>query len=206
MSKIDTYSDPVLQEWPLSGSVIIIDLEYTSWKGSLERNWSDDGEFREIIQLGAVKAKVNNQGFSKEGSFERLVKPVKNPLLSDHFVNLTGISNSMLSTHACGFSEALDEFGRFSSDISQIWSIGFDGEVLRENAILNQISYPFKRDMVYNIRPALAKVLGLPESSVISCKLPELVGLSPSVKQHSALDDTLSIHRALKHLRKKGFI
>lgn len=35
----------------------IIDLEWTSWKNSLKRNWSLEWEYREIIQIGTIKYK-----------------------------------------------------------------------------------------------------------------------------------------------------
>ena len=31
---------------------IIIDTEYTSWKGSQERNWSNKYEYKELVQIG----------------------------------------------------------------------------------------------------------------------------------------------------------
>ena len=34
---------------------MVFDLEFTSWPGSNERNWSLPNEDREIIQIGAVK-------------------------------------------------------------------------------------------------------------------------------------------------------
>ena len=37
------------------GGMVVMDLEYTAWEGSLERGWSKPGEAREIIQIGDVK-------------------------------------------------------------------------------------------------------------------------------------------------------
>ena len=34
---------------------IIFDTEYTAWEGSQERNWSDDDEYMELVQIGALK-------------------------------------------------------------------------------------------------------------------------------------------------------
>jgi len=34
----------------------ILDMEFTSWKGSLERNWSFEWEKREIVNIQTLKA------------------------------------------------------------------------------------------------------------------------------------------------------
>jgi inhibitor of KinA sporulation pathway (predicted exonuclease) len=205
MSRIDSFSDPFLTTWPVSGQVVILDLEYTSWKGSMERNWSVDWEFREIVQIGAVRVKVESDTFINEETFERLVKPVRNPRLSDHFSTLTGITDALVSEKGRCFTDALGDFIEFVQS-SQIWSMGFDGEVLRENTTLNRFPYPFHRNQVLNIRPAFSKILNLPEADIMSCKLPEILGLKKSENNHTALDDSLTIFRALNHMRKEGLV
>jgi hypothetical protein len=35
--------------------VVVFDTEFTAWRGSMERNWAGPGEFREIVQIGAVR-------------------------------------------------------------------------------------------------------------------------------------------------------
>ena len=36
-------------------NLLIIDAEWTSWEGSMERNWSLENEYREIVQISAIK-------------------------------------------------------------------------------------------------------------------------------------------------------
>ena len=53
-SAIWQYQDPMLQTWPKKGKIVVFDLEYTAWEGSMGRCWSEDWEHREIVQIGAV--------------------------------------------------------------------------------------------------------------------------------------------------------
>ncbi len=39
--------------------VIIYDLEYTTWHGAIERNWSKENEIREITWIAAILVDVN---------------------------------------------------------------------------------------------------------------------------------------------------
>lgn len=206
MSRIDTFPDPLLTTWPLSGRVVILDLEYTSWPGSLQRNWAEEWEFREIVQIGAVRLRVKPDEFIVEVQFERIVKPVRNPQLSDHFSNLTGITDSLVLEKGGHFHDALADFVQFVSNKTQIWSVGFDGEVIRENTTFNRIPYPFDKNQVLNIRPALSRVLNLSESDIMSCNLPGILKLPAAPGNHSALADSLSIFRTLNHLRKEGLV
>ncbi|MEK9900254.1 MAG: hypothetical protein VW516_05830 [Rhodospirillaceae bacterium] len=34
---------------PASGTLVVADLEYTSWEGALEGGWSEPGQFREVV-------------------------------------------------------------------------------------------------------------------------------------------------------------
>ena len=43
--------------------IIIFDTEFTAWEGSAQRNWSFDWEYREIIQIAAVKGLLNEAYF-----------------------------------------------------------------------------------------------------------------------------------------------
>lgn len=206
MSKIDTFSDPILNTWPVSGIVILLDLEYTSWEGSMQRDWSEDWEFREIVQIGAIRLSAEPGEFIIEETFERLVKPIKNPKISDYFSDLTGITNSMIQKKGYDFKTAFADFRSFVLNSSKIWSVGFDGEVLRENTILQQVPYPFHKNKIKNIRPALSKILDRPESQIVSSKLPDILVLPHSRRKHSALSDAMSIYQAINHLRKNALI
>ena len=76
--------------WPAEGFVAV-DLKYTSWEGSLERGWSRPHEHREVVQIGAVRLDAGN-GFAEVDALDVLVRPQRNPVLSEYFVALTGIT------------------------------------------------------------------------------------------------------------------
>ena len=44
----------------LQPKIIIFDTEFTAWEGSLARNWNGPGEYREIIQIGAILVDTQN--------------------------------------------------------------------------------------------------------------------------------------------------
>ena len=73
----------------------IFDLEFTAWEGSLARQWLGPGEFKEVVQIGAVR--LNLHSLELEDSFDCLVRPRVNSVLSDYVENLTGISNRRLA-------------------------------------------------------------------------------------------------------------
>ena len=78
----------------LDRGVVIFDLEYTAWEGSLGRDWSLEDEHREIVQIGAVRLEADT--LDELDALECLVRPVMNPVLSDYFAALTGITNADL--------------------------------------------------------------------------------------------------------------
>jgi len=68
---------------------IIFDTEFTSWKGSQERNWSGKNEYMELVQIGALKVKKGDNRLEIVEIFSIFVKPKINPILSQYFINLT---------------------------------------------------------------------------------------------------------------------
>lgn len=203
MARIDTFRDQGLTTWPSAGTVVLFDLEYTSWPGSLAREWSQPWEQREIVQIGAVVADIHEKGMKPLREFEQLVTPKTNPHLSDHFVELTGISDELIAQHGHPFIEVWKEFAGFCEGISQLWCVGRDGEVLRENFLLNGIEARMSAPC-FDIRPALARVLGVGENEVVSSRLPQLAGLETEGRAHQALDDARAVLRTLDHLAQTG--
>lgn len=188
----------------LGGLTTVFDLEFTAWEGSAARGWSGPEEYREIVQIGAVRVDGEN-AFAELNRFKAYVRPVKNPVLSDYFVSLTGITQADVDRHGIPFPEALAAFSDFVGDDSAaIISNGTDGEALGENCVLHGIACPIDADKFINIRPHLARLLGLDTPEVISAKLPSLLRLPSQRKEHDALADALAITQALRHLRQTG--
>ena len=205
------YKDPILQTWPHSGHVVVFDLEYTAWEGSWERSWSEDWEHREIVQIGAVLVDTA-AGFEQVDSFNRFIKPIRNPLLSNYFITLTGIDQTTVDNEGTLFAEAYPEFVQFVGDVEVLFANGTDGEVLRENCKLNNMGYVFERGRIINIRSKIASEVservGQKYDFIDSGDLIDVLGCSTSTDNsgHNALADAKKISFALRELRRHSAI
>ena len=127
----------------LGGLTTIFDLEFTAWEGSAARGWSGPDEYREIVQIGAVRVDGGN-AFAEVDRFTAYVRPVKNPVLSDYFVSLTGITQADVDRHGVSFPEALAAFSEF---------VGDDGAAVVSNDAL-PITAPLTRTAPSTASPA----------------------------------------------------
>ena len=114
---------------------VIVDTEYTAWKGSMSRNWSKKGEHRELVQIAALKI-ANNILID---SLNILVKPLYNPILSKYFVDLTGITNQELHIYGSTLEDSLYSLYKFTNGLF-IYSYGNDYSIIYENLKLNKIN------------------------------------------------------------------
>ena len=184
--------------------VVIMDLEYTAWTGSQENDWGRAGEYKEIVEIGAVKVDTKG-GYREISSYSQLVKPKLNPVLSDYFIDLTGISQDMLIKDGVAFGEAHQTFVSFvSDDAAEILSYGGDGNVFLANCDINNISPHFIPNMFVNIYPKLRNQLNLGSRKIFSGELPSFVGLNNSQTTHRALDDARAIALTLAHLSQQA--
>ena len=85
-----------------SPTITIFDLEYTAWECSMARHWLTPGEFKEVVQIGAVK--LDADSFAILDEFESLVVPRINPVLSPYFEKLTGITSRQVSRNGKDFA------------------------------------------------------------------------------------------------------
>jgi len=186
--------------WPDEGAIVVADLEYTSWQGALERDWSRPHEHREVVQIGAVRLDAG-AGFAERDAFEALVRPTINPELSDYFVQLTGIDNAALAARGVTLEAALADFARFAGG-AIILSNGADIEVVTESCGLTDIANPLPQARWADIGPALKAILGREELG--SAEIPAVLGLPASGPAHDALADARAIAAGLRHLRAQG--
>lgn len=188
----------------LPNLLVIYDTEFTAWPGSNERGWSQPWENRELIQLAAIKVQVSDCGVTTLASFNELIKPVKNPVLSDYIVDLTGITQDMVDNLGVDFSSALALFKQFSDDGTipcVAW--GNDSDVVRENCQLFDMPYP-RFNGGFGDLHRLAKVHDLPGVGKCSGELASFLGLELEGKNHNALFDVRSIVLALNHWLSSG--
>ena len=96
---------------------MVFDLEYTSWPGSNDNIENLPGKHHEIVQIGAIIIQMHGD-ILEVGSFQTLVCPQKNPVLSDYFVNLTGITQEQVERDGVLFPLALKQFMNFIDEHS----------------------------------------------------------------------------------------
>jgi inhibitor of KinA sporulation pathway (predicted exonuclease) len=109
---------------------VIYDLEFTAWDGSMAEYWLKPGQFREVVQIGAVKLDAGT--LEEIAAFEVLVKPRLNPELSEYFEALTGIANAEMAKRGVDFREAYRRFVTFA-DGARTLAFGRDDLIFAEN-------------------------------------------------------------------------
>jgi inhibitor of KinA sporulation pathway (predicted exonuclease) len=179
---------------------ILCDLEYTSWEGSKELNWSRPGEFKEIIEIGAAHVQRVAQRFVICSEFSTFVKPQKNPILSTYIVKLTGITQFDIDNSGIYFDCALSEFELYVKHKGPIISYGEDGKIFSDNLYLNNLGQSDIVDEWMDYRKSLSHALGL-SPSLSSSELPLAIGLSSFYGvAHRALDDVRAQIAVLNNL------
>jgi inhibitor of KinA sporulation pathway (predicted exonuclease) len=189
------YLDQILPQ-----EFILCDIEYTSWEGSKELNWSRPGEFREIIEIGAAHVQRVAQRFVICSEFSTLVKPQKNPILSAYIVKLTGITQFDIQKSGIYFDSALSEFELYVKHKGPIISYGEDRKIFSDNLYLNNLSQSAILEDWMDYRQSLSHALGL-SASLSSSELPFAIGLSTFYGlAHRALDDVRAQIAVLNYL------
>ncbi|MCQ8192308.1 3'-5' exonuclease [Streptomyces rugosispiralis] len=186
---------------------VVFDLEFTTWPGALEQDWSEPGQLREIVQIGALRISTDSAAgaHSVVEEYEALVRPVVNPRLSPFFTGLTGVDQETVDREGVAPADAIGDFLAFCRGQS-VLSYGNDMVVLGENvgwarARGEQIKNGFLTTPFLNIRPWL-NTIAPTTASANSGRLWEVLGLpKPAAgKEHSALFDCYSIAAAIGHL------
>ena len=192
----------MLEAWPHDGRIAIIDLEYTAWDGSAARGWREDWEWREIVQIGCAEVDAG-QNFAVLDTIEIMVRPQRNPVLSDYFTALTGISQQAVDRDGVSYAEAVTSLCAFGAADRMIFN-GTDGEVLRENCRFHELEMPWREETMFNFRPLLTKTLGYDSDQLVSSDLPGLAGITVEGREHSALHDCMAIAGAFAAWRTAG--
>jgi inhibitor of KinA sporulation pathway (predicted exonuclease) len=186
----------------LPSEFILFDLEFTSWEGAMERGWSGPGEYREIIQIGAVR--VDDSHAEKE-SFLAYIKPVRNPELSPFIIELTGITQKDIEERGVSFADALRSFREFvGTTPGYAW--GNDTEVLEENCGFADIRAEFPPDQFLDLRPLTADAFrsaGVDIERWTSGTLIQAFGPNHSLRAHDALNDMRNLLAALNELKNR---
>jgi len=185
-----------LSMFGLPREIVVFDTEYTSWEGAKERGWGNPGEHKEVVQIGALT--LDTDTLAETSSLLLLVKPVKNPLLSDYFTKLTGISQEEVDRDGLSYEAALSRFGRWGRGLP-LFCWGDDVEVMEGNAKLLGIPFPFPADGESDIKNVF-KARGIPAEHYYSSTIPRAFGEEPPPHAHDALNDARSIAQGLRAL------
>ncbi len=187
----------------LPEKIVIFDTEFTAWEGSMERKWSGENEYREMVQIGAIM--VETERLSEISSLLLYVRPKINPTLSEYFMNLTHITQEEVDEKGVPFKEALEKFYAWSEGFP-IYCWGGDTKVLQENADLYGVENLFATTPGGNIKP-LFESHGITTEGYMSSTIPRAFGEEPPPAAHDALNDARSIAQALRALaRKEGVL
>lgn len=180
---------------------VFFDTEYTTWPGAMENNWSLPGQHREIVQIAALRFDLDRCVPLAELSVLSL--PRVNPVLSDYFIDLTGITNEELVRDGLPYAEAHQKMLDFIGN-DPAASYGSDKVMINETLSLNGLSDDFD---AANIAPWFhthGAAFGL-HAKINSGRLAETLGIEiDKIQEHNALHDVRSIAAAYAFLQGKG--
>jgi inhibitor of KinA sporulation pathway (predicted exonuclease) len=183
-----------------SPTITVFDLEYTAWECSMARCWLAPGEFREVVQIGAIK--LDADSFAVLGEFDMLVRPRINTVLSPYFEKLTGITNEKVERQGVDFAVAYQRFLDFTAE-GPIAAFGQDQRVLEDNFRLYGMSEARALPVFYDLRGWFA-ALGLDPRGMHSCDLAPALGVPFAGQTHNALHDARAVVGAMAVMASRG--
>ncbi len=188
-------------------SFVIFDTEYTTWDGALQSAWAQPWQYREIVQIGAIR--VDKNSLTEIDHFDVLTKPVKNPELSEFFTKLTGITNEALAERGIEYGTALQDFYDWCGE-TVAYSYGNDTMMMAETTALHDLHpYPTTETVYFCcitpfIRRIAPSTLGVHSGELANFLKLEIKGGSAA---HNALHDCRSILATIKYgVEKKGLV
>jgi inhibitor of KinA sporulation pathway (predicted exonuclease) len=183
-----------------SPTITVFDLEYTAWECSMARQWLTPGEFREVVQIGAVR--LDADSFAVLDEFDVLVLPRINPVLSPYFEKLTGITSRKIARDGRDFAAAYADFLAFAGE-GPIAAFGRDDRALQDNLRFYGMTGAGALPPFYDLRGWFA-VLGVDPRGMHSCELAPALGMAFRGQAHNALDDARSVATVMAVLAARG--
>ncbi len=168
----------------------------------MARRWSGPGEYKEIVQIGAVRL---DDGWNEEAALSLFIRPRINPILSDYFTNLTGITQAKLVEEGMDLVLAMEKFGEFIGPSLTAYCNGCDEMVLADNCELFGIAPPPYMSRLCDIHGYFLADSGLTSDKLFSFRLHQAYGLESGGHQaHDGLGDARAIAAVLTHLHRQG--
>ena len=183
-------------------TITVFDLEYTAWECSMARHWLTPGEFKEVVQIGAVR--LDGRTLAPLDEFELLVRPRINPVLSPYFEKLTGITTAEVVARGVDFPDAYRHFADFAGD-GPICAFGHDEWVLEENLRLYGIAEARKLPRFQDLRSWFA-ACNIDPRGMLSCEIAPSLGLAFQGRAHNALDDARSMAASMEEMVRRGAV
>jgi len=180
--------------------LIVFDLEFTSWECSMASHWLRPGEFKEVVQIGAVRLAADT--FEILDEFDILVRPRVNRELSAYFEKLTGISSETVALRGVDFAVAYDRFLDFAGG-SPICAFGHDEWVLEQNIRLYGIKQARPLPVFHDLRAWFA-AHDIDPRGMHSCDIGPALGVPFRGRAHNALDDARSIAAGMEVMAARG--
>ena len=178
--------------------VVVYDIEFTAWAGSMRQRWLAPGQFREIVQIGAVK--LDAQTLAQTDEFEILTKPRLNPVLSHYLEDLIGITNAEMTRRGVDLK---DGFARFIDFVGggRSFAFGRDDLVIADNLRLYGLKDAPAIPAYTNIAPWL-RANGLDPKH--AGDVAEAAGANFTGRKHDALEDARSVALGIRTLVARG--
>lgn len=180
-----------------SSVAVVLDVEFTAWDNSMATGWRMPGQFKEIIQIGAVKVDIK---FHEIESFCAFVRPRINPVLTPYIEGVTGITNADMAADGKPFSDVWESFLSFCGSLPLV-AFGRDDLVLKETLRLNGLP---------DVLPPYTNIVGWMAAQNIDvskghgCDVGPKVGVPFAGRQHNALDDAASLAAGIAAVLRKG--
>lgn len=184
----------------MADTVVFFDLEFTAFEGSLARRWLAPGEFREVVQIGAVKADARS--LLRIDEFVVLVRPRINPVLSAYLEKLTGIANAAIAERGIDFRDAYLQFLAFAEG-AVISAFGRDDLVFEQNLRLYGIRDVPLPPKYVNVIPWLTQH-GIDMKGLHACDVARCCGAEFAGRDHDALDDARSVWTGARAVIARG--
>ena len=183
-------------------TLTVFDLEFTSWECSMASHWLRPGEFKEVVQIGAVRLAADT--FEVLAEFDVLVRPRVNAVLSPYFEKLTGITAELVALRGVDFAAAYDRFIDFAG-AGPVCAFGHDEWVLEQNLRLYGIADARPLPAFQDLRGWFA-ANNIDPRGMHSCDIGPALGVPFKGRAHNALDDARSIAAGMGVMASRGAV
>ncbi len=176
----------------IKNNLLIVDLEATCWEKD-KRNTTE----METIEIGALKVDLNNIENVEE--FDKFIRPVRNPKLSEFCTKLTSIRQEDVDKAEI-FPVVFPKFLEWAGDLESIsfcsWG-NYDKWQFQKDCTYHKIKYPFG-DNHFDIKALFTKTQNGKRYGVGGAL--RLLGMKFKGTRHRGIDDTRNIWRIFKRM------